>query len=311
MRTTDKSDDAAMTNPPRSMEELMTRMIAPIPGRLLSKKDSGGGDTVDFVNITTLKDLLDYIAGRGRWRVEILETLPTINTLYGARGKEPQPVMLFGMIVRLYIQTDEGWVWQDGTGTERLTGSKIYGDPLTNSYAQAVRRALESFGSCRELWRGQVITAQLLAQKLLTGHSADIPKATNSEEEEAVWDAEGQPQNEAARQIGIIHTDQPGSTQETWACEPETRERLEAAITEEDGLHQRGVKQALSKADIEQAALQEYGVAHLSELAEAQAQSLLERVEKHVAKIRRAQSRIAAVPDQPTTAGTRRAGGRP
>lgn len=149
----------------RTLNEVITRLIVPIPEKLIETKTDKS--RADFVPITTMKDLLDWACGHGRWRTTIERVDCPGNHL--------------GMIVRLWIQTsDEGWVYQDGTGHEVTDNPKIYGDPWTNAYAQAVRRAAESFGMARELWRREIIRAQARAKQIVT--ASDIPKAPSEEE---------------------------------------------------------------------------------------------------------------------------------
>lgn len=171
----------------RSLNEVMTRLNVPIPSKLLDKKPDKSGAI--YVNITSEKDLLDWACGFGRHREEILQIIPKIETNYKKRG----PGAMLGMTVRVHIQTlDEGWIFQDGTGTEWLTGSDIFGDPLTNAYAQAVRRAAESHCLARELWRKEISKPQARAKQALaqnqklaqaTKELDELPKAPSDEEQ--------------------------------------------------------------------------------------------------------------------------------
>jgi hypothetical protein len=168
-----------LSNPLRSLDEIITRMLLPIPRRLIAKKDAGGGARVDYINITTQKDLMDWCCGRGHWRAEVVSHIIL-----------PE---LLGLVVRVWINTsDQGWLSHDGTGTAKLSG-KMFGDPLTNAYAQAVRRGCESFNLARELWRRSIIPDQLEAKRLLyqaQQTTEDIPQAEGDEENEAAFDEE-------------------------------------------------------------------------------------------------------------------------
>jgi hypothetical protein len=185
----------------RSKQELAARLAVPIDARLVNKKEG-----VDFINITTMKDILDARCGKFNWHVQIVPNpQPTIGVEW--TGKAAVAGAIYTMIVSLGVRYldedgDPVWAYQHGTGTERLYGSKIFGDPLTNAYAQAVRRAAESHGLARELWRRDketkkvvVIRAQYDAVEALehfaraASHNVethdDLPASVNVEEEEA------------------------------------------------------------------------------------------------------------------------------
>jgi hypothetical protein len=157
----------------RPLDEVMTRLIVPIPEYLIERRDDS--TQAEFINTTTQKDLLDWACGHGRWRAEVTQVIPNIATSYSIRGDERSGIML-GLILRLYIQTEEGWIWQDGTGTELLSGTQVYGDAFTNAYAQALRRAAESFGQARELWRRDLHSTQIAAQEEL--REGGLPQGT-------------------------------------------------------------------------------------------------------------------------------------
>jgi hypothetical protein len=143
----------------RTLEECVARLIRPVPSKLISQKPDKS--KADYINITTVKDLLDVACGRGNWQAEVIQALPI-------------PPNHLGLILRLTIFTaDRGPVYQDGTGHEVTDKPSIYGDPLTNAYAQALRRAAESFGMARELWRREVIGAQVIAKQLVASGAFD------------------------------------------------------------------------------------------------------------------------------------------
>lgn len=159
----------------RPLDEVMTRLIVPIPEYLIERRDDS--TQAEFINTTTQKDLLDWACGHGRWRAEVTQVIPNIATSYRYGSDERSGIML-GLILRLYIQTEEGWIWQDGTGTELLSGTQVYGDAFTNAYAQALRRAAESFGQARELWRRDLHSTQIAAQEALA--DGGLPQGTRA-----------------------------------------------------------------------------------------------------------------------------------
>lgn len=174
----------------RTFAEVMARLIIPIDECFIKDRDG-----IRYIDITTQKDLLDWACGAGRWRAMVKDTIGPVGTAYKANAaKEPTIGSMFGLIVTLAIQTsDEGWIEQDGTGTEMLTGSPVYGDFLTNAYAQALRRASESFGMARELWRKEIHPMQEAAAKLATGNTSSIPNTSDdasadAEEREVIRD---------------------------------------------------------------------------------------------------------------------------
>lgn len=183
----------------RPLPELMTRLIRPIPARFITQKPDRS--KAEYVNVTTLKDFLDWACGFGRWRAEV--------------ARVDTPGSHLGMIVRLtilYAGPDgrEREMWQDGTGEEVTNDAKIYGDPWTNAYAQALRRAAESFGMGRELWRrdrktgaAQTTRAQDAAATALqeaARHADELPKAADEDAETpAASDAASRQQPPAQR----------------------------------------------------------------------------------------------------------------
>jgi hypothetical protein len=57
------------------------------------------------------------------------------------------------------IHASDGAYSQDGTGVESIN-LRGYGDVASNAYAQAFRRACESHGLARELWRMELSEEQ-------------------------------------------------------------------------------------------------------------------------------------------------------
>lgn len=208
----------------RTLAEVMTRLIKPIPPKLVSKTETG-----DFVNVTNLKDLLDWACGFGRWRAEVIpHPQPVVQTFYTAK-REMREGWMYCMTVRLSIQVadDQGgavWHSQDGTGTELLSGPQVYGDALTNAYAQGLRRAAESFGLARELWRRdkkkvvQYTKAQMAARDYIIAHpdggvTEELPRAEEHAEEiaaERARETERDYQLDDDRSAGPAPTAAPG-----------------------------------------------------------------------------------------------------
>ena len=180
--TTKEQAKNALDTRVRPLAELVARLIRPIPQKLIDTKTDAS--KADYINVTTMKDLLDAACGFFNWRAEIARVDTPGNHL--------------GMIVRLYVRAlDEGgkpaWFWQDGTGHE-VTDKKIFGDPWTNAYAQGLRRAAESFGMARELWRRETVTSQglalaLIKQGVFDGQAPsvdELPKAPTDDEQAEV-----------------------------------------------------------------------------------------------------------------------------
>src|SRR5262245_7522298 len=108
-----------------SYSAVRSRLAAPIePGYVLTKNIAGRN--IQYVNITDLKDILDSRVPV--WESQVVETKQIGENLC--------------IVVRLYVHTTDGIFTQDGTGLEMLTVNG-YGDPYSNAYAQAFRRACE------------------------------------------------------------------------------------------------------------------------------------------------------------------------
>lgn len=122
-----------------TIKELLQRLRQPLPANVISHKDTGKY-TADFVNITDLKDLLDERLGCENWETSLRELYQFNESLV--------------MILQLTIHGDDASRSHVGTGIEHAAVGG-YGDPASNAYAQALRRAAESFGLGRELWRGE------------------------------------------------------------------------------------------------------------------------------------------------------------
>lgn len=115
--------------------EIKKALAEPVPSELISHRQQGGFD-IAFVNVTNCKDLLDDRVGH--WNAFVHEFKQIGESIC--------------VVVRLRIHADDGVYEQDGTGIKALS-SNSYGDPFSNAYAQAFRRACEGHGLSREFWR--------------------------------------------------------------------------------------------------------------------------------------------------------------
>lgn len=124
--------------------EIKKKLKAPIDKKFISHKTQGGAK-IAFVNITDIKDILDTRTEGGHWEAVIKNLLTAGDDLV--------------MIVSLIIHASDGAFIQDGTGVEKLS-LRGYGDIASNAYAQGLRRAAESHGLGRELWRDELSDEQ-------------------------------------------------------------------------------------------------------------------------------------------------------
>lgn len=129
---------------PLTYAEIKRKLKEPIDKNRLSEKTQGGAK-IQFVNITDVKDLLDERIGGNYWEIPKSEIIIANGVLV--------------MTVMLIIHASDGAFAQIGHGNEKLD-LKGYGDCSSNAYAQAVRRAAESHGLARELWRQEISAEQ-------------------------------------------------------------------------------------------------------------------------------------------------------
>lgn len=127
-----------------SYEAVKERLCQPVPRELIRQREAGrdrqgNAIYVDYINVTDYKDLLDERVGT--WEAVVAEFKQISESLC--------------VVVKLIIHTDDGAFAQDGTGIESIAEFSGYGDPFSNAYAQAFRRACEGHGLSRELWRGE------------------------------------------------------------------------------------------------------------------------------------------------------------
>jgi len=117
--------------------EIKRHLKKPIEQKYISTKPQGGTQ-IKFVTVCDIKDLLDERIAPNHWEAIVKSTIVAADNLL--------------MVVSLVIHAEDGVYCQDGTGIEK-TAVKGYGDTGSNAYAQALRRAAESHGLGRELWR--------------------------------------------------------------------------------------------------------------------------------------------------------------
>lgn len=116
-------------------EQIRFNLRIPIDNRYISTK-TVKGNSIAYVNITDLKDILDRRAGI--WTSEVKTAIQFGNEVL--------------IVVKITIHAVDGQYSQEGTGVEGVDHSG-YGDSASNAYAQAFRRACEGHGLGRELWR--------------------------------------------------------------------------------------------------------------------------------------------------------------
>lgn len=122
----------------------------PIAPDMLSQKPVGKKDDprkkfIDYVEITDLKDLLDERCGLNYWETKFIK-----SEIVGQR---------YIVWIELIITCDDGSFSQIGNGEEQMSGA-MFGDPASNAFAQAMRRAGSLHGLGRELWRKELSEQQ-------------------------------------------------------------------------------------------------------------------------------------------------------
>jgi hypothetical protein len=128
----------------KTYKELVRALKTPIPESYISTKKTGGA-SIRFVNVTDIKDILDERLGEHVWESSVKSCQQIGENLV--------------MIVTVLIHASDGAYAQDGTGVESIN-LRGYGDVASNAYAQAFRRACESHGLARELWRMELSEEQ-------------------------------------------------------------------------------------------------------------------------------------------------------
>lgn len=125
----------------KTLEQIKANLDAPVPRELVrsrygGKDENGQAFYLDYINVYDYKDLLDHRVGK--WEARIVDWKQVSESIT--------------CVVRITVHGTDGSLAQDGTGMEMLVGNS-YGDPFSNAYAQAFRRACEGHGLSRELWR--------------------------------------------------------------------------------------------------------------------------------------------------------------
>lgn len=130
--------DTIIENPRLSYEDIRRLLLEPVPKHLISYRPvkQGAPPTIAYINVTDYKDLMD--ARAGIWESHIVDFRQVGNSM--------------ACVVRVTIHAEDGSFSHDGSGIEAME-IRGYGDPFSNSFAQAFRRACEGHGLSRELWR--------------------------------------------------------------------------------------------------------------------------------------------------------------
>lgn len=118
----------------RTLADILADFRKPIPPRFISQK-STGKYKADYVHHAIIRDLLDFMAPGWEWSTK----------LFSVDGK----VYVTGTLT---IHGSDGSQTRDGIGNED-SGLDGYGDPSSNSEAQALRRAAMAHGLGRHLWK--------------------------------------------------------------------------------------------------------------------------------------------------------------
>lgn len=120
-----------------SIAETIAALSRPLPEKMLSNKKMGGS-TISFIQWHTVNKILDKYAPGWTWEVKSI----TLS---------PDRVFVLG---RLTLQTSDGNIYREATGTEELKTTTrdgevkeiAYGDPTSNAESMAFRRASARFG---------------------------------------------------------------------------------------------------------------------------------------------------------------------
>ena len=117
-----------------SIRQLQEALSRPLPAGLLSMRLQGGKE-IPYLSWHTVSKILDKYAPGWSWEICRM-------------GMTSDRLILVG---RLTIQTSEGFVTRESTGTELLKrdggeSELAYGDPSSNAESMAFRRAAAKFG---------------------------------------------------------------------------------------------------------------------------------------------------------------------
>ncbi|MFN2456043.1 MAG: Rad52/Rad22 family DNA repair protein [Pyrinomonadaceae bacterium] len=117
-----------MTEPQRTIADIINDLSKPIPDRLLRTK-TVGGQKIRFIPWHTAVKFLDLYAPG--WSYEIRSVTGINNRVI--------------VVARIVISCAEGTIYREATGQEEAdVGS--YGDPSSNAESMSLRRAAAKFG---------------------------------------------------------------------------------------------------------------------------------------------------------------------
>ncbi len=120
----------------KTLAEILADLRIDVPERLISEKDTGTYKA-KYLKHTVVRDLLDYLAPGWHSTLRIFDASGTIY-----------------VTCALTIVGSDGTITREGIGNEKdQLSSKEYGDPSSNSHAQALRRAAMEFGLGRSFWK--------------------------------------------------------------------------------------------------------------------------------------------------------------
>lgn len=134
-------DDYTNDAPKRSIFDIRQDLQKHLPPRLIKRKQNG----IDYIEWHTAAKILTHYTN-GLWKDEVLQTTVLHDQVL--------------VVVKITIVAAEGEFFHDNVGSEFLTevnkqGEVVpirYGDPWTNAYAQAFKRAAAMFGVAQHLY---------------------------------------------------------------------------------------------------------------------------------------------------------------
>lgn len=112
----------------RKLIEILNDLAQHIPPRLIKQRKQGGA-TLDYIEWHTAARFLDVYTN-GFWEVSVIDKLVTTKSIV--------------LTVRITIHADEMSLSKENVGYENLELSG-YGDPFSNAYAMAFKRAYTMF----------------------------------------------------------------------------------------------------------------------------------------------------------------------
>lgn len=158
-------------------------LALPLPENLIRRKPIGnGGAQIDYVNVTDMEDLLDHRAG--------VWTIDEVVYVVDPGGMT--------CTVKLVIHASDGKFSMVGTGQE-VFSTNAYGDPASNAFAQAFKRACKMLGLGRELWRKEENTSNS-SQIVQRQPEHQVNRPMNSSQSQRPPSQTGQQQRPPAQQ---------------------------------------------------------------------------------------------------------------